>query len=88
MDYPDVFKYELDEYNKFNQLVGVQSEKTTATYAYGADGLRISKTVGGVKTSQVWDGAYVVLELSAANAIQDRYVRGVGLIKSGISGYL
>lgn len=49
-------------YNLQNQLTGYQSNKTTASYAYGANGLRKSKTVGNVTTKFVWDRGNVSSE--------------------------
>lgn len=49
-------------YNLQNRLTGYQSNKTTASYAYGANGLRKSKTVGNVTTKFVWDRGNVSSE--------------------------
>ena len=55
------------EYNGFNQLTSFKIGTTpTASYSYGADGLRTKKTVGSTVTNYVWDGDQLVLELDAS----------------------
>jgi len=76
--------YELDSYNLLNQLVGVVTDSYTASYAYNAAGLRISKIVDDATTNFVWDGSNIAYESGAST---DRYVRGIGLIKSDLNGF-
>jgi len=42
-------------YDQANRLTGYAGGTTTATYAYNGDGLRASKTVGGVTTKFLYD---------------------------------
>ena len=45
-------------YDQANRLTSVaQSSSTTATYAYNGDGLRVSKTTGGISSPFVWDAS-------------------------------
>jgi RHS repeat-associated protein len=69
---------ETRAYDIFGRLTSETSGGVTATYAYQADSLRLSKTVSGVKTTHVWDGGQMVAELNAANAVTARYIRGAG----------
>jgi RHS repeat-associated protein len=69
---------ETRAYDIFGRLTSETSSGVTATYAYQADSLRLSKTVGGVKTTHVWDGGQMVAELNASNAVTARYIRGAG----------
>ena len=47
-------------YDEANRLISVGSE---IGYAYNGDGLRISKSVGGITTAEVWNQAEVLPEL-------------------------
>jgi len=69
---------EVSVYNAWNQLVRVVSEDMVAEYAYRSDGLRLSKTVNGIETRHVWDGAHIVLELNANGNVTSRIFRGLG----------
>ncbi|MDR0569953.1 MAG: InlB B-repeat-containing protein, partial [Clostridiales Family XIII bacterium] len=69
---------ETRAYDVFGRLASETSGGVTATYTYQPDSLRLSKTVGGVKTTHVWDGGQMVAELNAANAVTARYIRGAG----------
>jgi len=62
---------------------GTSGGSYTIDYTYRPDGLRHSKTVDGVKTTHIWNGANIVLELDNGGNVIDRYVRGLGLIKNG-----
>jgi len=42
-------------YDQANRLTSFQQGSTTASYAYNGDGLRMSKTVGGVAVPFTWD---------------------------------
>ena len=61
---------------------GASGGSFTIDYTYRPDGLRHSKTVDGVKTTHIWSGANIVLELDNGGNVIDRYVRGIGLIKN------
>jgi YD repeat-containing protein len=52
-----------------NQLSTLTKSRTTNSFQYDAYGRRIQKTVGGVATSFLYDGANPVEELSGTNAI-------------------
>ena len=66
-----------------NQLIGFTDGKTTASYTYDVDGLRLSKTVDGKTTKHVWDGNRQLVadvldsELYSANC----YLRGTNLLQ-------
>ena len=60
---------ETRTYNALNQLTRVEMPGIIATYAYRANGLRRSKTVNGVTTTHVWDGANIVLEQNASGGV-------------------
>ena len=58
-----------------------QTGETSRTeYTYGADGLRLSKTVDGVRTDYIWDGGKLVAEISGGQ-IQTHFY-GMGLVAS------
>lgn len=67
------------KYDGFNQLIGVNNDNIK--YAYNGDGLRISKTVGGVTTNHLWDGTQIVADVNGTN-VTARYVRGTNIIFS------
>ncbi|MDO4302188.1 MAG: RHS repeat-associated core domain-containing protein [Clostridia bacterium] len=56
------------------------SGATAAAYAYLPNHYRMSKTVDGVLTQQIWDGDNVVAEANSANAILRSYTRGHQLL--------
>jgi RHS repeat-associated protein len=60
-----------------------------ATYTYRANGLRRSKTVYGLTTTHVWDGANIVLELNANNNVINAFTRDArgNLIRSTQHGF-
>ena len=70
-------------YDVFNRLTGVMSAEVEAQYTYRPDGLRLSKTVNGVRTTHIWDGANMVAELDNDGNVKDVYIRGRGLIRNG-----
>ncbi|WP_327066080.1 RHS repeat-associated core domain-containing protein [Kitasatospora sp. NBC_01302] len=62
-------------YNQADELTGYSGPGGTATYGYNGQGLRISKTVGGVSTAFTWDAA------AAADLLSDgttNYLYGPG----------
>ena len=63
------------------------NEKAVAEYDYKPDGMRLSKTVNDVKTTHIWDGANIVMDLNGDSSVRDTYTRGIGLIKSDVYGY-
>jgi len=46
-----------------------------ATYTYRADGLRVSKTVNGVRTTHVWLRGSIILERNTSGAVINRFIR-------------
>ena len=72
---PDVWQF---AYDGFNRLTRVQNGGNISTYAYGGDGMRISKTVNGVETRHIWDGAHIVAETRGDGNVFARYFRGLG----------
>ena len=62
-------------YNLQNQLTGYQSSTKRASYDYGADGLRKSKTVNNVTMEYVWDRGNLAAEVSG-NTIVNMYNYG------------
>lgn len=71
----------LNRYDAFGRLVESEITKdgarTLAQYTYNASGYRTSKTVNGVTTEHVLDGANVAADV--ANGQVTQYVRGLGL---------
>ncbi|MEG5129330.1 putative Ig domain-containing protein [Microcoleus sp. ARI1-B5] len=70
-------------WNKENRLVGVSAPNLSVSYAYDADGVRVSKTVNGVTTEYLVDGNrdYAqVLEEYVNDALTASYVYGLDLI--------
>ena len=53
-------------------------------YSYNGDGLRYGKTVNGVTTRHVWDGANITADITGAE--KTFYARGAGLIFSEANG--
>ena len=66
----------------FNQLTKVVEGSNSYTYTYRGDGLRLTKTVNGVKTIHVWDGQQIVAELNSSGAVTNKYIRGINQIYS------
>ncbi|MDO4302192.1 MAG: RHS repeat-associated core domain-containing protein [Clostridia bacterium] len=56
------------------------SGATAAAYSYLPNHYRMSKTVDGVVTQQIWDGNNIVAEANSANAILRSYTRGHQLL--------
>jgi len=84
---------EISTYNTLNQLVRVVTEHHTVEYQYKTNGMRRNKNVRGRGINDhevivhVWDGANIVLEMTAHRAVNNRYVRGIGLIYSEHHGF-
>ena len=70
----------VKHYNALNQLTQTLTKNYKVSFAYDAEGLRISKTVNGEKTVFVWDGDQLVLELSESGKVRKRYIRGNDLV--------
>jgi RHS repeat-associated protein len=71
---------EVSTYDGFNRLVQTVNHGMTANYSYRPDDLRHSKTVNGAKTTHIWDGSNIVMETDGSNQVQNKYLRGNGLI--------
>jgi RHS repeat-associated protein len=70
-------------WNKENRLVGVTGSNLSVSYAYDADGVRVSKTVNGVTTEYLVDknrDYAQVLEERVNDALTASYVYGLDLI--------
>lgn len=68
------------EYDSWNQLTKTMQNGKTASYTYNGDGLRMSKTVNGTKTSHIWDGTNIAGDVT--NGTVTKYIRGLQLISS------
>ena len=68
------------EYNSWNQLIKTMQNGKTSSYTYNGDGLRMSKTINGVKTSHIWDGTNIAADVSGSTVT--KYIRGLQLISS------
>ena len=51
-------------YDGYNRLSGYIDDDTVSEYSYNIDGLRESKTVNGIKTRYVYDGANIIGEIT------------------------
>lgn len=76
---------EFFTYNERGQLTDYTDGTTTASYTYGADGYRKSKTVNGKTTTHIWDGGQVVKELGAKHK---EYYRSGSEILVGNTGWM
>jgi RHS repeat-associated protein len=71
---------EASTYDALDRLTQVTKDGITTNYTYRPDDLRHSKTVNGQKTTHVWDGSNIVLDLDSSNQVQNKYLRGIDLI--------
>ena len=76
---------EVFTYNLRSQLTGYETADTTASYTYGANGLRKNKTVNNTTTGFVWNGGNLAAELSG-NSITNLYNYGADGIVSKTTG--
>ncbi len=77
----DSTSYEIFTYDRLNELTEYKkSNGTTATYAYLPNHYRMSKTVDGVLTQQIWDVDNIVAEANSSNTILRGYTRGHQLL--------
>ena len=51
------------------QLGALQKGDLGVSYSYNSDGLRVSKTVNGVKTEYVWDGSSLIGQKTGNNVL-------------------
>ena len=76
---------ELYSYDGFNRMTEARKGAMTAQYQYNAEGIRTSKTVNGVRTDFLLDGANVIAETK--NGTTTNYIRGAsGIISSSVFG--
>ena len=75
-------KTETNTYDSLNQLIGFTDGKTTASYKYDVDGLRISKTVDGHSIDQIWnDDKQIAVDADGSNPYKAQiYIRGTNLL--------
>ncbi|MDO5149648.1 MAG: polymorphic toxin-type HINT domain-containing protein [Oscillospiraceae bacterium] len=67
-------------YNSINQLISIQNGEKTASYTYGYDGLRNSKTVNGQTTNHIWVNGQITVDTTDDTYVADIYSRGTGLV--------
>ena len=82
---PGLAMSEIYRYNGFNQLVSTSKGTNTVEYSYYASGLRATKKAGIDETRYILDGGNVVAE-RVGNTTTAKYIRGVNLLYSEISG--
>ena len=84
-----IFETETRTYNAFNQLTQVSRPGMTVDYTYRPDGLRLSKSMGNITTTHVWDGGHIVAERNQAGGVMNRFDRGAGqrVIRSEHHGF-
>lgn len=74
-------------YDAQNRLTGVTFGTTqTTTFKYDGLNRKISQTVGGATTYNVWDGWNLIEERGTGNTLLNSYVYGAGEIIERISG--
>ncbi len=83
----DMTGAELYKYDGFGRMTGVQNASGSSIFTYKPEGLRFSKTVDGVTTTHVWEGNQIILEIDEDDAVTNRFIRGIGLIKSDDNGW-
>lgn len=69
-------------YNAKNQLTGYTKGSTNASYTYGANGLRKSKTVGSTVTGFLWNGQNLAAETNGST-VKNVYSYGPDGIQCG-----
>lgn len=78
------YGYEKFAYNGFNQMTKYENEKNNiAEYDYLSNGLRLSKTVNGSKTSYIWDGSQMIMTVTADETRS--YAKAPGYMRTGTS---
>ena len=70
----------VNHYDAFNQNTETLTKNYKVEYTYDDEGLRASKSVNGEKTTYVWDGDQIVMELDAKGNVKKRYIRGQNLV--------
>ena len=78
------YGYEKFTYNGFNQLTVFEDEAgNKATYEYYSDGLRLSKTINGAKSSYIWADNDLAMEIKSDEVIS--YAKAPGYMRTGSS---
>jgi len=77
--------YMLYEYDGLNRLKKYTDSTTVATYTYDDQNLRQTKTVNGITTSHIWDGANMVME-TAGTDTKKYYRTATGIGYANING--
>ena len=65
----DVYKRQTFTWVNGRQLGALQKGDLGVSYSYNSDGLRVSKTVNGVKTEYVWDGSSLIGQKTGNNVL-------------------
>lgn len=73
-------------YDYRNQLIKSITQEGTVENTYNGEGYRVAKTVDGVKTSFLYDGDKVVLEVDASGNQIARNVYGINLLMRNVDG--
>jgi len=71
------------------QLGALQKGDLNVSYSYNSDGLRVSKTVNGVKTEYVWDGSSLIGQKTGNNVLLYLYAADglAGFQYNGVNYY-
>ena len=71
------------------QLGALQKGDLNVSYSYNSDGLRVSKTVNGVKTEYVWDGSSLIGQKTGNNVLVYLYAADglAGFQYNGVNYY-
>ena len=71
------------------QLSALQKGDLNVSYSYNSDGLRVSKTVNGVKTEYVWDGSNLIGQKTGNNVLVYLYAADglAGFQYNGVNYY-
>ena len=74
-------------YDTRDRLTGVQSDNgMIASYSYGADNMRRSKTVNGETTRHIWDGGRIVGESNESGELTAKYYYGNTILAADTGG--
>ena len=70
-------------------LGALQKGDLNVSYSYNSDGLRVSKTVNGVKTEYVWDGSSLIGQKTGNNVLVYLYAADglAGFQYNGVNYY-
>ena len=68
------------QFNDYGEMTSAYVNGKKSTYSYRPDGLRINKTVDGVRTRHVLDGQNVSMDLNDDWSTKFSFIRGVRLV--------